>query len=163
MDTVNQNLLAKDFTNQPLAGGAWRLLAFFIDITFLGFIGKIINYATGFEYRQSWPTLTEVTAWETWLPLIVAAAYFILTLKYFNGSFGKMVTGLYVSKTDGDSLSWQDVVMREIIGKFISFATLGFGFLWLTWDAYKQGFHDKIADTVVRKYEKEPLKKEAQL
>lgn len=43
------------------------------------------------------------------------------------------------------------VVLREVIGKTISTITGLPGFFWISWDARKQGFHDKIADTVVVK------------
>ncbi len=36
------------------------------------------------------------------------------------------------------------------IGYFLSALPLDFGFLWIAFDARKQGWHDKLASTVVR-------------
>jgi len=35
------------------------------------------------------------------------------------------------------------------LGYLVSWGTLGLGFLWIAWDEHKQGFHDKIAGSVV--------------
>ena len=35
------------------------------------------------------------------------------------------------------------------LGYFISFLPLGLGFLWIAFDKRKQGWHDKLAGTVV--------------
>ena len=35
------------------------------------------------------------------------------------------------------------------LGYFISFLPLGLGFLWIAFDERKQGWHDKLAGTVV--------------
>ncbi len=39
--------------------------------------------------------------------------------------------------------------LLRYLGYFVSMLPLGLGFLWIGWDARKQGFHDKIARTVV--------------
>ena len=52
---------------------------------------------------------------------------------------------------DADSLEkpaiWQWIV--RYLGYFVSALLLGLGLLWVGWDARKQGFHDKLARTVV--------------
>jgi uncharacterized RDD family membrane protein YckC len=35
------------------------------------------------------------------------------------------------------------------LGYFVSALPLGLGFFWVAWDKRKQGFHDKLAKTVV--------------
>jgi len=40
--------------------------------------------------------------------------------------------------------------LREVIGKFLSLFFF-LGFLWVIWDKKKQGWHDKIAHTIVVK------------
>jgi len=52
---------------------------------------------------------------------------------------------------DADSakpLSIAQAVLRYL-GYYISALPLGLGFFWIAWDKRKQGFHDKIANTVV--------------
>lgn len=52
---------------------------------------------------------------------------------------------------DADTLEkpavWQWLV--RYLGYFVSAIPLGLGLLWVGWDARKQGFHDKLARTVV--------------
>lgn len=39
--------------------------------------------------------------------------------------------------------------MRRVLGYYISFLALFLGFLWVLVDDRRQGWHDKIADTIV--------------
>jgi uncharacterized RDD family membrane protein YckC len=152
MDTINETQTVPAPTGTSgRAGGAWRLLAFLIDCFLLSLVTTTIKLSTGYSLGTSLPGASPLTNWEQWLVLLVVGAYFVLTLKFYGGSLGKMVLGLYVQSRNGNPVSWQTAVLREIVGKPISFATFGLGFLWLTWDKEKQGFHDKIADTVVWK------------
>lgn len=41
------------------------------------------------------------------------------------------------------------MILREVIGKFVSGLVLGIGFFWAIWDKDNQTWHDKIAGTVV--------------
>jgi uncharacterized RDD family membrane protein YckC len=56
--------------------------------------------------------------------------------------------GLKVVTTDGSPLSWGRALLRYI-GYIISAAAFSLGFLWLAYDPKRQGWHDKIARTVV--------------
>lgn len=40
-------------------------------------------------------------------------------------------------------------LLIRYLGYYVCFMTLGLGFLWVGWDKRKQGFHDKLANTVV--------------
>jgi uncharacterized RDD family membrane protein YckC len=62
---------------------------------------------------------------------------------------GKLILGMRVIKTTGERAGFWRMVLRETVGKFFSAITLLLGFLWITWDEDHQGFHDKIADTLV--------------
>jgi len=53
-----------------------------------------------------------------------------------------------------DTQTWEPigfwrVVFRQTIGKFVSFAGLNLGFIWILLDSNKQGWHDKIAKCYV--------------
>ena len=68
-----------------------------------------------------------------------------------NGySLGKKLMGLKVIKEDGRyPIGLVDALIREVIGKFVSAILLLTGFLIIGFDERKQGFHDKIAGTLV--------------
>lgn len=139
-------------TRKTYAPFAYRLLAFVTDMAVLGVVAQVLAFITGipkrepvFELVPSFDSLSSVVA------VIILWAYFVLTTKYFGGTFGKMAYGMHVERTDGKPLDWTTVFLREVIGKIISTITGLLGFLWISWDARKQGLHDKIADTVVVK------------
>ncbi len=61
---------------------------------------------------------------------------------------GSMVMKIKVVRADGQPLSIATGVLRYI-GYVISCVVVFIGLLWALWDPYKQGWHDKIASTVV--------------
>ncbi len=66
----------------------------------------------------------------------------------YGATVGKMVMSLKVTKENGAKVSYSDALLREI-AKYLSAAILMLGFLWVIWDKKKQGWHDKIAKTMV--------------
>jgi uncharacterized RDD family membrane protein YckC len=82
------------------------------------------------------------------LSAVVFYGYFVLMTKFLNQTVGKMILGIRVVSLKADSLSWDTLLFREWIGRFISaviwplYAIVGFTSL-------KQGIHDFIADTTV--------------
>jgi len=49
---------------------------------------------------------------------------------------------------DGSKLDITTAALRYV-GQIIAAIPVGLGFLWVIWDAQKQGWHDKIAKTYV--------------
>lgn len=136
----------------PYASFGLRLLAFAVDAMVLGVVARVLSFVTGigktepvFQLVPSFDSVSSVIA------LIILWSYLVLTTKYFGATFGKMAFGMAVRRVDGKPLDWTTVILREVIGKTISTITALLGFLWISWDGRKQGFHDKIADTVVVK------------
>jgi len=74
---------------------------------------------------------------------------FILVLWAQGLSPGKLILGMRVIKTTGERAGFWRMVLRETIGKFCSAIVFYLGFLWIIWDKNQQGWHDKIADTLV--------------
>jgi uncharacterized RDD family membrane protein YckC len=64
---------------------------------------------------------------------------------------GKMaITAKVVDAATGERASMAQLIMRYF-AYFISSLPLGLGFIWVAFDKRKQGWHDKIAGTVVIK------------
>jgi uncharacterized RDD family membrane protein YckC len=85
---------------------------------------------------------------------ISCTLYFVTILfyfTYFHGTTGrtpgKMLLGLQVVSADGTMITFGTAFLRTV-GYFISFIYL-LGFIWAAFDKRKQGWHDKIAGTVV--------------
>jgi uncharacterized RDD family membrane protein YckC len=139
----------------PLAGLGSRFLAVLID----GLIGglfmlpgtAIINFAVlSNPNNPSVPLLIfgGLLTLVLWMALI--ALLFAMWAK--GKSPGKHLMGLRVIKMDtGRPASFWRMALREIIGKWVSAAICYLGFIWMFLDANKQGWHDKIAGTIVVK------------
>ena len=85
----------------------------------------------------------------------VAPLAFLLALAYFTGmwawkgtTIGGIVLGLKVVRMDGQPVTFAVALVRALAAAF-SIVVLFLGFLWIAWDAERQGWHDKIAGTVV--------------
>ncbi len=83
------------------------------------------------------------------LGLVFGVAYSVVFWVKFLGTPGKLLLACHLvdARTLGP-LSVNQALLRNL-GYLVSYATLGLGFLWIAWDARKQGFHDKIAGSVV--------------
>jgi uncharacterized RDD family membrane protein YckC len=81
--------------------------------------------------------------------LVVLWAYFVVATALTGGTLGKHAVGLRVVGTDLGRPGWVTVLFREVVGRIIVTASLGIGYLWAAFDPRKQGWHDRIADTLV--------------
>jgi phage head maturation protease len=59
-----------------------------------------------------------------------------------------MLLGLQVLSADGTSISYSIAFLRAV-GYLVSGVLFNIGFIWAAFDKKKQGWHDKIAGTVV--------------
>jgi uncharacterized RDD family membrane protein YckC len=83
--------------------------------------------------------------------LVLWWAYYVITTATSGGTIGKLAVGLRVTGEDFSRPDWATVFFRELVGRVIVAATFGIGYVWAAFDPRKQGWHDKIADTVVLK------------
>lgn len=75
----------------------------------------------------------------------------VLFWLYKSATPGKMaVTAQVVDAQTGESISVGQAMLRYL-GYFIAMLPLGLGIFWVGFDRRKQGWHDKIAGTVVVK------------
>ena len=85
----------------------------------------------------------------TWLFFI---SFNIAYFTYFYGTTGrtpgKMLFGLQVVSAEGAPISFGIAFLRAV-GYLVSGALFNLGFIWIAFDKRKQGWHDKIAGTVV--------------
>lgn len=76
--------------------------------------------------------------------------YFAAMWVWKGTTIGGIVLRLKVVRLDGRRLDWPTAGVRAVGALFGSMAG-GLGYFWSGWDAEKQGWHDKIAGTVVVK------------
>lgn len=63
---------------------------------------------------------------------------------------GKASLGMYVvNRQTLQPVGFWTMLLRETLGKFLSGLILSLGYLWILLDDNKQGWHDKLVDTLV--------------
>lgn len=85
------------------------------------------------------------------LAVVVPLAWLIFHLVLWTRGLtpGKWILGDQVVDTRGVRAGFWRMALRETIGKFISGIVLGLGYFWILEDKDQQGWHDKIAGTLV--------------
>lgn len=77
--------------------------------------------------------------------------YDTILLTLLNGrTIGKLLLGMRVTGTEGQRISFGQALGRSLM-KIISYAVLFLGCIWVAFDSRKQGWHDKVAHTIVVK------------
>jgi len=80
--------------------------------------------------------------------LLLLAAYGAVMWKFKGTTVGGIICGLQVVRLDGREIDWATAIVRAL-SCFLSLAVVGLGFIWIAIDDEHQGWHDKIAGTVV--------------
>lgn len=161
--------------------GFWtRFLANILDCLLLISVGYIIrvffpvltpipDFSNMFESGEGFSQLFQIWTgiWKSMISVnmvhmisgIACLAYFVVMIGRFGATVGKMAVGIKVVREDLQPLSYGTVFVREVLIKNMLFIVIFFiswlGYLWIAWDKKKQGWHDKIARTLVIKEEKE--------
>jgi uncharacterized RDD family membrane protein YckC len=80
---------------------------------------------------------------------LLSVIWVILFWKFKSATPGKIMMGMsVVDATTGDTPRTLKLILRYF-AYIISILPCLLGFFWIGWDKRKQGFHDKIANTVV--------------
>ncbi|HWD19464.1 MAG TPA: RDD family protein, partial [Verrucomicrobiae bacterium] len=82
------------------------------------------------------------------LVLLVGLAYFAGMWAWKGTTVGGIILRLQVTRTDGLPVGFLVAFVRALAAAF-SAMVLFVGFFWIGWDREKQGWHDKLAGTVV--------------
>jgi len=123
--------------------GFWRrAMAWLIDSIIFAIILAILfgNLAGG----SSSDTYSDISR------SIVGLFYTVICWVHLMGTPGKLLMDCQVvDAKSGGSVSYIQAIKRYL-GYYVSILSFGVGFLWVIWDKRNQGFHDKIAGTVVQ-------------
>ena len=112
----------------PKAGFWERMGAAFLDMLLVGIIaGTIGRPPIGF---------------------LLILAYFVAMWTWKGTTIGGVVLGLKVVRLDNQPVTLTVALVRALAGAF-SVIVLFLGILWIAWDRDKQGWHDRIAGTIV--------------
>lgn len=82
------------------------------------------------------------------LVLLALAVYGAVMWKLRGTTIGGSILCLKLARTDGREVDWATAIVRAL-SCFISLVALGLGFIWIAFNDERQGWHDRIAGTVV--------------
>ncbi|MFD0681583.1 MULTISPECIES: RDD family protein [unclassified Paenibacillus] len=85
---------------------------------------------------------------------LLSGVYYIVMTVIWGQTLGKMATGIKVIRNDGTPNTWGIIILREIIGKFVSGLILFVGYMMAGWDGKKRALHDRMFATRVVKVNK---------
>lgn len=136
-------------TNETEYAGFWiRVLASIIDTVLILIIVMPIMLAVyGEEYFNS---TSLFVGWVDFLLSWVAPAIAVI-LFWINrkGTPGKLALSLHVVDAKTQQTLTPGQCIGRYLGYYVSMIPLGLGLIWVGFDAKKQGWHDKLAGTVV--------------
>jgi uncharacterized RDD family membrane protein YckC len=144
--------------DQALRGGFWlRYMAMAADAVIvllllaifvvLGFLTLTLGASEGWEipfFRQIRIILPVILP----LGLALMLAYFTFFHAIWGQTFGKMIFGLRVVRTDGQPVSFSRALARAL-GYVLSAIPFFLGFLWVAFSPRKRSWHDALTDTMV--------------
>lgn len=121
--------------------GFWlRLAAALIDLFLLGAFTGLVHFVVFLESPFNL---------RGWFDIILVAVISIGMWIRYLGTPGKLLLGCHVlDARTRQPLSFKQAALRYV-AYLVSFVPLCLGFFWIGFDRHKQGFHDKIAKTVV--------------
>ena len=135
--------------NEQEYAGFWiRVGAAIIDSILVLII--ILPVLTAIYGKDYWVSESFIQGfWEVIVNYILPAIVVILFWTYKSATPGKMVTKLTIvdAKTGGKPSTGQFI--GRYLGYFVSIIPLFLGIIWVGIDKRKQGWHDKLAGTVV--------------
>ncbi len=136
-----------------LAGLGMRCGAFLFDYIFTLLIPALtLVVAVYIKRRWQAPFAANVLVTIGYLATAALIFFNFVYLYVLDGqSFGKRLIGIRVVRTDGKPIGYQTALLRHFAGYPLSVLCLMLGALWALWDSKQQGWHDKLAKTIVVK------------
>lgn len=135
------------------AGFFVRSAAYLIDIILLNilicffrfplFLAKTINS----DFILFKPILFNFNIFDIFFYLI-GSAYFVLMVYYSGSTIGKKLMNIKVVDSNGEKLTFFNVIYRETIGRYLS-SLLFIGYIILATDKNKRALHDILCNTMV--------------
>lgn len=138
-------------TEPPHYIGFWkRAVAYAIDWLWMYIVAKVSVIALMISGSLGMDN-TVINNSSLALQFLIPFFITLLFWKFFAATPGKMIFRAKI--VDAETLQpvplWRFAL--RYVGYFVSTITILIGFIWVGFDQHKQGFHDKIAKTVVIK------------
>ena len=147
--------MSNENTNMEILGQAHEYAGFWLrfvsalmdSVIILLITTPIVNAIYGEQYWGS--TQLIVGPWDFIVTWIAPAIAVVWLWSWKQATPGKMaIKAIIVDDTTGNPPTMKQWIIRYL-GYYLSLIPLGLGYLWVAWDPKKQGWHDKLAGTVV--------------
>ncbi|MBU2978738.1 RDD family protein [Alteromonas sp. C1M14] len=136
--------------------GFWlRVVASIIDTIILTIITLPILVAVyGWSYFTNQDMVAGLTDFLlSWVfPLVAIIAFWL----YRQATPGKIVISVQIVDAKTGQKPTLPQFLLRYLGYFVALLPLGLGIFWVAWDTKKQGWHDKMANTVVVSTKQKP-------
>ncbi len=134
------------YNRQDYCGFWRRFAANFLDGLVLGMAYNVVNKILHVIASLSGTAYLGFSEWM--LCTIIFWAYMIWLKGYRGATPGYYALGIRIISISGAQVSVKQILIR-IISSFFSAIPFGLGYIWITVDANRQTWHDKIAGTYV--------------
>ncbi|MBU6422401.1 MAG: RDD family protein [Chloroflexi bacterium] len=131
-------------TTATAPAGFWiRVVAFVIDSVILmvvssflggGYVAPSVDGGVNYQMNAT--------------GMLISAVYFLGAWILFGTTIGMRIFGLRIVMAGGAKLTPTAAVIR-FLGMILAFVVVFIGVVWVAFDRYKQGWHDKLAATYV--------------
>jgi uncharacterized RDD family membrane protein YckC len=126
-----------------LAGFGIRVLAQLIDLFWMVPLAILLSLVGGFLNGGELSLGGEVMA------DVVLALVVLLFWAERQGTPGKLVLGLRIVDVETGGTPRLSRLLLRYVGYIVAAIPLGLGYLWVIWDRNRQGWHDRMAGTLV--------------
>jgi uncharacterized RDD family membrane protein YckC len=145
-----------EFSPEALAAPfALRVAALTIDYMVLLLLPVVWLVLARFISDTGVPDAIGRTIWT--LAILIAIADILLMPMLFGGqSLGKMLVGIRIVRRDGTRVHVAGILLRNLVGYFITVFTFGLGFLFAGLNDSGRALHDYLAGTIVIRGRRRP-------
>ena len=154
--TMSEESIPSPGQTVEVIGFGRRFVAYFIDGIILWIAQFIITFCSStavftVSSEGGEDAVNTLNLLFSCISILISAGYFVIFWATTGQTLGKMAMGIKIVNIDGTPISWGKALLRYL-GYIVSSLVLLIGFIWIAFDARRQGWHDKIAGTyVVRK------------
>ncbi|MGH9766004.1 MAG: RDD family protein [Blastocatellia bacterium] len=141
------------YEESSLAGVSLRCGAFLLDYI-LTLLIPAVTLVLAVYVKRRWMAPAAANAVVIFGYLATAAVIYLNYVYFYlrhGQSFGKRFIGIRVVRIDGEPIDYRTAVLRHIVGYPLCVLLFGLGIIWMFWDGRQQGWHDKLAKTIVIK------------
>lgn len=126
-----------------------RLGAFLFDLLLFIIVLMVATFLLSSFSKKSIVSSNAMLAAFYLAALALFSLNFVLLASRAGQTVGKRLVGIRIVCENGEPVRLVNVLLRHCVGYTLSVFGGFLGFLWVIWDSKHQGWHDKIARTIV--------------